>query len=64
MTETAELFAGMTCVIEDMHGIAIEGQAADLSVEANKALAAHLTTGLQQAGSILEAIENKIGGKP
>ncbi len=64
MTETAELFARFTCVIEDMHGIAVEGQTADLPNEANKALAAYLTTGLQQAGSILKVIERKTGGKP
>jgi hypothetical protein len=63
MMETAELFARLTCTIEDMHGIAVEGQVADLPDEAIKALATHLATGLQQAGSILEAIEYSIGGK-
>jgi hypothetical protein len=62
MTDTAELFARITCVIEDMHGIAVEGQVADLPNEASKALAAHLTTGLQQAGSLLDAIDRSIGG--
>nr|WP_298931162.1 hypothetical protein [uncultured Erythrobacter sp.] len=64
MTDTAELFSQFTCVTEDMHGIAVEGQKADLPDEASKALAAHLTTGLQQAGSILEAIERNTDGKP
>ena len=64
MTETAELFARLTCVIEDMHAIAVEGQAADLPNEANKALAAHLTTGLEQACSLLEAIERNIVDTP
>ncbi|MEP0189755.1 MAG: hypothetical protein ABJP70_01235 [Erythrobacter sp.] len=63
MTETAELFARFTCVIEDMHGIAVEGQAADLPDEASKALAAHLTTGIKRASSILDAIERNTGGK-
>jgi hypothetical protein len=64
MTDTAELFARLTCVIEDMHGIAVEGQVAGLPEEANKALAAHLTTGLQQSGSLLDAIERSIGDEP
>ena len=64
MTDTAELFARLTCTIEDMHGIAVEGQSAGLPDEANQVLAAHLATGLQQAGSILDAIERNMGGKP
>lgn len=62
MTDTAELFARLTCAIEDMHGIAVEGQVADLPDEANRALAAHLTTGLQQARALLAAIEQQVGG--
>lgn len=58
--DTAKLFARLTCVIEDMHGIAIEGQVADLPDEAKLALAAHLTTGLQQARALMAVIEQQV----
>lgn len=57
MIDTAELFARMTCQIEDLHGIAVEGQAADLPKEASRAFADLLATGLQRAGAIMAQIE-------
>ena len=38
MTEPAELFARLTCEIEDMHGLAIEGQSPDQPPEILAAL--------------------------
>jgi hypothetical protein len=38
MTEPAELFARLTCEIEDMHGMAIEGQSPDQPPEVLAAL--------------------------
>lgn len=57
MIDTADLFASMTCQIEDLHGIAVEGQAADLPKEASRAFAVLLATGLQRAGAIVAQIE-------
>ena len=38
MTEPAELFARLTCEIEDMHGLAVEGQSPDQPPEILAAL--------------------------
>lgn len=60
MIDTAELFARITCQIEDLHGIAIEGQTADLPKEASRAFAILLATGLQRAASLAAQIEHSL----
>ena len=61
MIDTAELFAQMTCQIEDLHGIAVEGQEADLPKDASRVFVALLATGLQRAGAIVDQIERSLG---
>jgi hypothetical protein len=61
MIDTAELFAQMTCQIEDLHGIAVEGQEAGLPKEVSRAFAALVATGLQRAGAIVDQIERSLG---
>lgn len=61
MIDTAELFAQMTCQIEDLHGIAVEGQEADLPTEVSRAFADLLATGLQRANAITTQIERSLG---
>ena len=61
MIDTAELFASMTCQIEDLHGIAVEGQEAGLPKEASRAFAIFLANGLQQARATVEQIERSLG---
>lgn len=63
MTDTAELFAQMTCQIEDLYGIAVEGQEADLPKEASRAFVVLLATGLQRAGAIVAQIERSLGDR-
>jgi hypothetical protein len=61
MIDTAELFASMTCQIEDLHGIAVEGQETGLPKEASRAFATFLANGLQQARATVEQIERSLG---
>lgn len=51
----------MACQIEDLHGIAVEGQEAGLPKEASRAFAALLATELQRAGAIVAQIECSLG---
>ena len=60
MIEPEELFAQMTSQIEDLHGIALEGQEADLPKEASRAFVILLATGLQRAGAIVAQIESSL----
>ena len=53
MTEPAELFARLTGELEDMHGLAVEGQAAGQPTEMLHALADALATGLRRASRTL-----------
>lgn len=62
MSDPSELFARLTCQIEDLHGIAFEGQAASLSDDERLALAAHICNGLQGARKILRQIRQALGG--
>lgn len=46
MTDVPKMFAELTCIIEDLHGVAIEGQAPDLSPDIQLCLIASISTGL------------------
>ena len=50
MTNPAELFAKLTGEVEDLHMLAIEGQTADLPIEASRMIAAQFCNGLQRVG--------------
>lgn len=56
MTEPAGLFARLTGEVEDLHILAIEGQAADLPIEASRMLAAQFCTGLHRVCDLLARI--------
>ena len=56
MSDAAELFARLTGELEDMHGLAVEGQASGQPPELLHALVDALATGLQRASrTLLEA---------
>lgn len=56
MTEPAELFARLTCELEDMHGLTIEGQRADQPPELNRALIQSIRIGLSRCEEIADQI--------
>jgi hypothetical protein len=56
VSEAAELFARLTGELEDMHGLAVEGQVASQPPELLRVLADALATGLRRAArTLLEA---------
>lgn len=61
MTEPAELFARLTCEIEDMHGLAIEGQRLDQPPEVNAALVRSIRLRLHQCVQIVAQITDDNG---
>lgn len=50
------LFADMTAMLEDIHGIAVEGQAADLSADMRRALLVEIQSGFWTLRAIAERI--------
>ena len=46
MIEPGALFASITVLLEDMHGVAVSGQASDLSIDEGAAFVAILRTGI------------------
>lgn len=48
MTDLAELFARLTCEVEDLHAIAIEGQVSDIPVDVSRILVGQFCNGLQR----------------
>ncbi|WP_395611630.1 hypothetical protein [Allosphingosinicella sp.] len=54
------LFADMTAALEDLHGIAVEGQAADLSADMRRALLSDIVTGIRRLGNIAERISGAL----
>ena len=53
MSEASRLFAQLTGELEDIHGLAVEGQAADQPPQVLHALADSVATGLQGAARTL-----------
>lgn len=64
MTEPAELFARLTCEIEDLHGLAVEGQTADQPDEALSVLAIEICNGLQRGQQLVGQINYVLAGRP
>lgn len=56
------LFADVTALLEDMHGIAVEGQRSDNPVEMQLALASSLRPGIVRLDKALIAVGLAIGG--
>lgn len=46
MTDVPKIFADLTSAIEDLHGIAVEGQAPNLTSDIQLCLLASISTGL------------------
>lgn len=46
MTDVRKMFAGITAAIEDLHGIALEGQASNLSPDIHFCLIVSISNGL------------------
>lgn len=56
MSDPAALFAKLTGEVEDLHMLAIEGQAADLPIEASRMIAAQFCNGLHRVYILLAQI--------
>ena len=54
------LFADLTARIEDLHGIAVEGQA-DNTPDMDRVLASHLRMGIAAMDGIVGEIKNRLG---
>lgn len=61
MSDAAEGFARLTGELEDLHGLAIEGQASDQPREVLHSLARALATGLLEAARTLAEARLVIG---
>jgi hypothetical protein len=53
MSAPAALFAEITAVLEDMHGVAVEGQSSALAEVEGWALLAALRDGVQRIGRLM-----------
>jgi hypothetical protein len=58
--EPAELFARLTCEMEDLHALAVEGQAADQPDEALSVLAIEICNGLQRSQQLVGQINHAL----
>lgn len=54
------LFADMTARLEDLHGIAVEGQCSGLSPDIHMVLLLHLRTGAQALAATIEHTSARI----
>ena len=62
MNSVAEHFASLTAQFEDMHGLAVEGQAADQPLEVCAALTVSLAKALRQAQQLVSVIRSAVDG--
>jgi hypothetical protein len=58
---TAKLFADATMALEDMHSIAVEGQARDVAPDMQWLLVGHLRAGVAVLETILAEIAVQLG---
>lgn len=63
MIEPAELFARLTCEIEDLHGLAVEGQAADQPDDALSVLAINLGNRLHRSQELVGQINHALADR-
>jgi hypothetical protein len=54
------MFADLTCAIEDLHGIAVEGQAPNLSPDIQLCLLAAIDGNLNAIGSLVTRMNNAL----
>lgn len=62
MSDPAELFARLTGNLEDLHGLAVEGQVADHPAEMLLMLADQICNGLHRSRSLADQIKQLVGG--
>ncbi|GAO39220.1 hypothetical protein SCH01S_28_00790 [Sphingomonas changbaiensis NBRC 104936] len=63
MKSVQRLFADATAAIEDLHGIAVEGQRPDLSADAGEQLAGALHEGIVRLDRLVISLLRVLGGK-
>lgn len=56
MKSAQERFADLTALLEDLHGLAVEGQHPDLSEDISNTLCASLTLGLARGRRLVSVI--------
>lgn len=61
MNDPAELFANLTGNLEDLHGLAAEGQVADHPAEMLLMLANQICNGLYDCHSLADQIKKLVG---
>lgn len=59
MKSAQERFADLRAILEDLHGLAVEGGHPDLSQEVTMALCANLITGLTRSKRRVKAISRQ-----
>ncbi|MEM6476567.1 MAG: hypothetical protein AAF687_10410 [Pseudomonadota bacterium] len=62
MSDPAERFARLTMLLEDIHGLAVEGQRADQPHEHLLVLSSQICNGLQRGTAICAEIDQLCGG--
>lgn len=55
-TSPKDHFADLTALLEDLHGLAVEGQHPDLCEDISKTLCANLRLGLARSGRLVSSI--------
>lgn len=53
MTDIRKMFADLTCAIEDLHSIAVEGQAPDLTSDSQRCLLAATNAALNSMSNLV-----------
>ena len=61
MKSAQERFADLTALLEDLHGLAVEGQHHDLTEEIGKVLCASITAGLARGKRQVADIRRLLG---
>lgn len=62
MSDPAEHFANLTMLLEDLHGLTIEGQRADQPLDHSLVLAREICNGLQRGQAVCAQIDWMCGG--
>ncbi len=62
MSDPAERFARLTMLLEDLHGLTVEGQRADQPLEHLLVLSQQVCNGLQRGLTICAEIDQMRGG--
>ncbi|KWV91737.1 hypothetical protein [Erythrobacter sp. YT30] len=60
MTEPAELFALLTCELEEMHGLTVEGQQSGQPPEINAVLVHSIRVGLIRCDALLRRLDDAV----